>query len=105
ADPAHRDERGGRRHRGRERARPRRRPPPRSPRGRLLPAHRREHRVTVATVTRRLHRLEWPALAGVLYREMINFSSYWRSPTFSSTVEPTSYLLRFVFRVWSLVSK
>jgi lipooligosaccharide transport system permease protein len=61
--------------------------------------------VTVGTVTRRLHRLEWPALAGVLYREMINFSSYWRSATFSSTVEPTIYLLAFGFGFGSLVSK
>ena len=61
--------------------------------------------MTVATVTRRLHRLEWPALAGVLYRELINFSSYWRSATFSSTVEPTIYLLAFGFGFGSLVSK
>src|SRR5438105_4617383 len=45
----------------------------------------------------RLGRLERPALTGVLVREMINFSSYWRSSTFSSTVEPTIYLLAFGF--------
>ncbi|WP_217914074.1 ABC transporter permease [Miltoncostaea marina] len=53
---------------------------------------------------RRLRRLEGPALAGVLVREVINFSSYWRSTTFSSTVEPTIYLLAFGFGFGSLVS-
>ena len=53
--------------------------------------------------SRRLGRLERPALAGVLVREMINFSSFWRSVTFSSTVEPTIYLLAFGFG--SLVSR
>ena len=46
---------------------------------------------------RRLGRLERPALTGVLVREVVNFSSYWRSTTFSSTVEPTIYLLAFGF--------
>jgi lipooligosaccharide transport system permease protein len=54
---------------------------------------------------RRLHRLERPALAGVLVREVVNFSSYWRSTTFSSTVEPTIYLLAFGFGFGSLVSE
>ena len=54
---------------------------------------------------RRLRRLERPAIAGVLVREIINFSSYWRSATFSSTVEPTIYLLAFGFGFGSLVSK
>ena len=56
-------------------------------------------------MNRRLHRLERPALAGVLVREIINFSSFWRSTTFSSTVEPTIYLLAFGFGFGSLVSK
>ena len=60
---------------------------------------------TAAPPTRRLRRLEWPALAGVLVREVINFSSYWRSTTFSSTVEPTIYLLAFGFGFGSLVSE
>jgi len=30
----------------------------------------------------RLRRLERPALTGVLVREVVNFSSYWRSSTF-----------------------
>ena len=54
--------------------------------------------------TRRLGRLERPALTGVLVREVVNFSSYWRSSTFSSTVEPTIYLLAFGFGFGSLVS-
>jgi lipooligosaccharide transport system permease protein len=53
---------------------------------------------------RRLGRLERPALAGVLVREVINYSSYWRSVTFSSTVEPTIYLLAFGFGFGSIVS-
>jgi lipooligosaccharide transport system permease protein len=52
----------------------------------------------------RLGRLERPALAGVLVREIINFSSFWRSSTFSATVEPTVYLLAFGFGFGSLVS-
>ena len=52
----------------------------------------------------RLGRLERPALTGVLVREVVNFSSYWRSATFSSTVEPTIYLLAFGFGFGSLVA-
>jgi lipooligosaccharide transport system permease protein len=55
--------------------------------------------------SRAIGRLERPALAGVLVREVINFSSYWRSATFSATVEPTIYLLAFGFGFGSLVSK
>jgi lipooligosaccharide transport system permease protein len=54
---------------------------------------------------RRLGRLERPALQGVLVREVINFSSYWKATTFSSTVEPTIYLLAFGFGFGSLVSR
>jgi lipooligosaccharide transport system permease protein len=54
---------------------------------------------------RRLGRLERPAITGVLVREIVNYSSYWRSATFSSTVEPTIYLLAFGFGFGSLVSK
>ncbi len=50
-------------------------------------------------------RLERPALTGVLVREVVNFKSFWRSSTFSSTVEPTIYLLAFGFGFGSLVSK
>jgi lipooligosaccharide transport system permease protein len=52
----------------------------------------------------RIGRLERPALTGVLVREVVNFTSYWRSTTFSSTVEPTIYLLAFGFGFGSLVS-
>jgi lipooligosaccharide transport system permease protein len=55
--------------------------------------------------TRRLGRLERPALTGVLVREVVNYSSYWRSSTFSSTVEPTIYLLAFGFGFGALVSE
>jgi lipooligosaccharide transport system permease protein len=54
---------------------------------------------------RQLGRLERPAVTGVLVRELVNFSSYWRSSTFSSTVEPTIYLLAFGFGFGSLVSR
>jgi len=53
---------------------------------------------------RRIGRLERSSLAGVLVREIINFSSFWRSSTFSATVEPTVYLLAFGFGFGSLVS-
>ena len=53
---------------------------------------------------RQLHRLEWSALSGVLVREVVNFSSFWKSTTFSSTVEPTIYLLAFGFGFGSLVA-
>jgi lipooligosaccharide transport system permease protein len=53
----------------------------------------------------RLGRLERPALTGVLVRELVNFSSYWRSASFSSTVEPTIYLLAFGVGFGSIVSR
>jgi lipooligosaccharide transport system permease protein len=53
---------------------------------------------------RRLGRLERAALRGVIVRELVNFSSFWRSSTFSSTVDPTIYLLAFGFGFGSLVS-
>jgi lipooligosaccharide transport system permease protein len=52
----------------------------------------------------RIGRLERPALTGVLVREVVNYSSYWKSSTFSSTVEPTIYLLAFGFGFGSIVS-
>jgi lipooligosaccharide transport system permease protein len=52
----------------------------------------------------RLGRLERAAMAGVMVREIVNFSSFWRSSTFSSTVDPTIYLLAFGFGFGSLVS-
>jgi lipooligosaccharide transport system permease protein len=61
----------------------------------------------MATAARaaRLGRFERSALTGVLVREVVNYSSYWRSSTFSSTVEPTIYLLAFGFGFGSLVSR
>ena len=60
----------------------------------------------MSTVERgHLGRLERPALTGVLVREIVNFSSYWKASTFSSTVEPTIYLLAFGFGFGSLVSR
>ena len=53
---------------------------------------------------RRLGRLERAALRGVIVREIVNFSSFWRSSTFSSTVDPTIYLLAFGFGFGALVS-
>ncbi len=53
----------------------------------------------------RLGRLERSALQGVLVRELVNFSSYWRATTFASTVEPTFYLLAFGFGFGALVSR
>jgi lipooligosaccharide transport system permease protein len=58
----------------------------------------------MAPRSRRLGRLERAALQGVIVREVVNFSSFWRSSTFSSTVDPTIYLLAFGFGFGSLVS-
>jgi lipooligosaccharide transport system permease protein len=61
--------------------------------------------VATAERSRRLGRLERSALTGVLVREVVNFSSYWKSSTFSSTVEPTIYLLAFGFGFGALVGR
>jgi lipooligosaccharide transport system permease protein len=61
--------------------------------------------MTAASRAPRLGRLERRALTGVLVREIVNYSSYWRSSMFSSTVEPTIYLLAFGFGFGSLVSR
>ena len=83
----------------------RRRAPRGEPRGRLRPSHRRGDRVVAAAAKApRIGRLERRALTGVLVREVVNYSSYWKSSTFSSTVEPTIYLLAFGFGFGSLVS-
>jgi len=60
--------------------------------------------MATAVHTTKIGRLERPAITGVLVREIVNFSSYWRAATFSSTVEPTIYLLAFGFGFGSLVS-
>ena len=59
---------------------------------------------TAASAPRRLRRLEPAALRGVMVREVVNSSSFWRSSTFSATVDPTIYLLAFGFGFGSLVS-
>jgi lipooligosaccharide transport system permease protein len=59
--------------------------------------------VTVAP-KRRLRRLEPDALRGVLMREIVNFSSFWRSSAFSSTIDPTIYFLAFGLGFGTLVS-
>ena len=61
--------------------------------------------VSAAAPRRRLHRLERPALMGVMVREIVNYSSFWRSSTFSSVVDPTIYLLAFGFGFGSLVAE
>ena len=53
----------------------------------------------------RIGRLEGSAIRGVLVREFTNFSSYWRSTTFSSTIDPTIYLLAFGFGFGTLVKQ
>ena len=60
--------------------------------------------MAAAARTAKIGRLERPAITGVLVREIVNFSSYWRAATFSSTVEPTIYLLAFGFGFGSLVT-
>ncbi len=60
--------------------------------------------MATAAHTAKIGRLERPAITGVLVREIVNFSSYWRAATFSSTVEPTIYLIAFGFGFGSLVS-
>ena len=58
-----------------------------------------------AAPAERPRRLSRAGLTGVLVREVVNFRSYWRASTFSSTVEPTIYLLAFGFGFGTLVSK
>ncbi|MCW2974257.1 MAG: transporter [Thermoleophilia bacterium] len=53
----------------------------------------------------RIGRLERPALMGVLMRELINYSSFWRSSAFSSIMEPVIYLLAFGFGIGALVDE
>ncbi len=42
-----------------------------------------------------MRRLEPAAISGVMSREVANFRTFWRSTTFSSTLEPIVYLLAF----------
>ena len=54
---------------------------------------------------KRVGRLDIAGLAGVLVREVVNFSSFWRATAFSSTVEPTIYLLAFGLGLGTIVSE
>jgi lipooligosaccharide transport system permease protein len=45
--------------------------------------------------TRRVHRLEPAALAGVMSRDVVMFGRYWKATTFSSVMQPVIYLLAF----------
>jgi lipooligosaccharide transport system permease protein len=60
--------------------------------------------MAVAATQHRIGRLERAALRGVMVREIVNYSSFWRSSTFSSIIDPTIYLLAFGFGFGSLVS-
>jgi lipooligosaccharide transport system permease protein len=53
---------------------------------------------------RRIGRLEPPALAGVMSRDVAIFGRYWKATTFSSIVQPTIYLLAFGLGFGSLLS-
>ncbi len=55
--------------------------------------------------SRRLHRLDPAALAGVMSRDIVLFRRYWKATTFSSIVQPTIYLLAFGLGFGSLVSR
>jgi len=50
-------------------------------------------------------RMELRALGGVLHREWVVFTRYWRSTTFSAVVEPTIFLLAFGFGIGALVAE
>ena len=58
----------------------------------------------VAQPARRLRRIERPALAGVLAREIINFSSYWRSTTVLEPCRADDLPDRLRVRFGSIVS-
>src|SRR5438067_6997958 len=56
-----------------------------------------------AGATRRSHRLDPAALAGVMSRDVVLFRRYWKATTFSSVVQPTIYLLAFGLGFGALV--
>ena len=53
----------------------------------------------------RTRRLDPRAIGGVLYRERVVFTRYWRSTTFSAVVEPTIFLLAFGFGIGVMVAE
>ncbi len=59
----------------------------------------------VEPVARTVKRLEPAALAGVMSRDVVIFSRYWKATTFSSVVQPTIYLLAFGLGVGLLVPR
>jgi lipooligosaccharide transport system permease protein len=64
-----------------------------------------QERAAIRSRPERLGRLERPAIGGVLMRELINYSTFWRSSSFSSIMEPVIYLLAFGFGLGALVSE
>jgi lipooligosaccharide transport system permease protein len=54
---------------------------------------------------RKVKRLEPAALAGVMSRDVVIFSRYWKATTFSSIVQPTIYLLAFGLGFGALVTR
>jgi lipooligosaccharide transport system permease protein len=58
-----------------------------------------------AQSTRRVHRLEPAALAGVMSRDVVIFGRYWKATTFSSVVQPAIYLLAFGLGFGALVAR
>jgi lipooligosaccharide transport system permease protein len=53
----------------------------------------------------RIGRLEHSAIRGVLVREFINYTSFWRSSAFSSIMEPVIYFLAFGFGLGAFVDE
>lgn len=51
----------------------------------------------------RIGRLEGSAIRGVLVREFINYTSFWRSSAFSSVMEPVIFFLAFGFGLGAVV--
>ena len=76
------------------------------PRGRLRPADGRGDRMRAPRPRALLppRGSSAPRSPASSCRRVVNFSSYWRSTTFSSTVEPTIYLVAFGLGFGSLVS-
>jgi lipooligosaccharide transport system permease protein len=60
--------------------------------------------VSSGRTTRRIHRLDPAAMAGVMTRDVVLFKRYWKATTFASVVQPTIYLLAFGLGFGSLVS-
>jgi lipooligosaccharide transport system permease protein len=54
---------------------------------------------------RRLRRIEWDAITGVMMREVINFGAAWKQAVFASTVQPVVYLLAFGLGFGQLVDE